>query len=403
MTSDGFTEEFLERFAPVDWKALMSGPPPAEDWILWPLVERGQSVSLYSRAKAGKSLVTLDLLSQAIAGTPALGRRRAEPIRVLYLDAENSPGDLRARLHALAVDADWMGNLVYLSFPPTGALDTPEGASNLEALVDLHQPDLVVLDTVSRFIAGPENDSDTWLRLYRLSLLPLKRRGVAVLRLDHAGKDEERGERGSSAKNGDVDASWALAYDERRQTRTLTRKLTRTGHGPERIVLDVQTGPLAHRMAEGPVLGADPVSQLVRKLDELDVPIEWGRDRAGTALRDNAHPFTNANLSEALKARREAARNLSDGALSELPLADRSPDRSESVRRPRTGGDVTAGEDLSEPSRTGDGQVPAAPAVRPPSPSKEGGQRTGRTGQVCTVCSEPSIYPIHPHCEEGQS
>ena len=68
-----------------------------------------------------------------------------------------------------------------------------------------------MLDTSSRMVQGKENDSDTFIQLYRCSLVPLKRRGITVLRLDHPGKDESRGQRGSSAKDGDVDTIWRLA------------------------------------------------------------------------------------------------------------------------------------------------------------------------------------------------
>jgi hypothetical protein len=69
---------------------------------------------------------------------------------------------------------------------------------------------LVVLDTTTRMVQGRENDSDTFLQLYRCSLVPLKSRGITVLRLDHPGKDESRGQRGSSAKDGDCDTIWRL-------------------------------------------------------------------------------------------------------------------------------------------------------------------------------------------------
>lgn len=293
------------RFAPLDWTDVLTGPPPAEDWVLWPLAERGQSVSLYSAPKVGKSLLMLDLLADACAGRPVLGRRPAPPLRVLYLDAENTRKDLRKRLHDLGAEPDALAGLVYLSFPPLAPLDTARGATELLELVDRHRPDLVVIDTVSRFIDGPENDADTWLNVYRLALAPLKARQVAVIRLDHAGKDADRGERGSSAKNGDVDASWQLTHDEGRQTRTLTRKLTRTGNGPERLVLNVETGPLRHTPASPLDVSADPVSHLVRKLDELGADPGIGFKLAGPLLRDNGHSgFRNDLLREALRIRK---------------------------------------------------------------------------------------------------
>src|SRR5699024_6188201 len=118
------------------------------------------------------------------------------------------------------------------------------GGGQLLDLVDQHAPDLVVIDTVSRFIDGPENDADTWLALYRNSLVALKARGVAVIRLDHTGKDEDRGARGSSAKSSDVDAECTLVHDKAKNERNQKRIRSRGSHGHERVVVSVERGPL---------------------------------------------------------------------------------------------------------------------------------------------------------------
>jgi hypothetical protein len=68
----------------------------------------------------------------------------------------------------------------------------------------------VVIDTVSRSVEGDENENDTWLKFYRATGLRLKQAGIALIRLDHSGKDATKGQRGGSAKSGDVDAIWQL-------------------------------------------------------------------------------------------------------------------------------------------------------------------------------------------------
>lgn len=402
-----------DRFAPLDWATVLDGPEPEEDWVLWPLAERGQSVSLYSAPKVGKSLLLLDMLARACAGRRVLGGQSADPVRVLYLDAENTRKDLRKRLGDMSADPAALEGLVYLSFPPLAPLDTARGAAELVELVDQHRPDLLVIDTVSRFIDGPENDADTWLNVYRLALAPLKARDVAVIRLDHTGKDAERGERGSSAKNGDVDASWQLTYDKARQTRTLTRKLTRTGNGPERLVLNVLAQPLRHEAASPLDVSADPVSHLVRKLDELGAP--WGpdegigRDRAGQLLRDNGHDgFTKANLTAAV-ARRKEPEYLPTSS-GQVPARTDLPTGSGQVW---AGQGISAGQDLPG----GHGQVvtdPPSQSCLPALPSIGGRERAGgRTDEVevppqarCESCKEPlpdaaraDGFTTHPTCE----
>jgi RecA-family ATPase len=68
----------------------------------------------------------------------------------------------------------------------------------------------VVIDTVSRSVQGDENENDTWLDFYRHTGLLMKQKQIAMIRLDHSGKDESKGQRGGSAKSGDVDAVWKM-------------------------------------------------------------------------------------------------------------------------------------------------------------------------------------------------
>lgn len=189
-----------------------------------------------------------------------------------------------------------------------------------------------MIDTASRFVAGKENDSDTWLALYRLVHAPLKAAGIACWRLDHFGKDLERGARGSSAKTQDVDHVWELTHhgsqaetDGATTTVTtqlrLTRTHTRTGIGPD--LLDVtrvgrKTGDLwlpgetAHRLtAPGMVtVRSQVVQSYVEALQTAGVPAGLGR----TALREWAErhhvslPRRTGELAEITRALKEAGR-----------------------------------------------------------------------------------------------
>src|SRR5690606_29027366 len=90
-------------------------------------------------------------------------------------------------------------------------LDTMAGAQELLAAAQVHECEVVVIDTVSRAVGGEENENDTWLSFYRNTGLAMKQAGIACLRLDHTGKDEDKGMRGGSAKYGDVDMVWKLS------------------------------------------------------------------------------------------------------------------------------------------------------------------------------------------------
>ena len=207
-----------DRFPRIDWKEAFATDFSDIDWLAGRFCERGQQIAIVGDGKVGKTLFVHNWIYCAITGRSFVGDVRRDPIKVLYFDKENSLRDIVTRMTALGARAEDLDMLDYRMFPRfTGALDASAVAAfELLEIVDKEQPDVVVLDTVSRFIAGKENDSDTWLELYRHLHAPLKQRQVAGVRLDHMGKDSERGSRGSSAKTQDVDAVWELSRTEER-------------------------------------------------------------------------------------------------------------------------------------------------------------------------------------------
>jgi hypothetical protein len=195
----------------LDWKALWEDTTEQE-WLVEPLLAKRRLVALYSAPKVGKSLLMLELAAGMACGRPVLGNSAQDPIRVLYVDFENDPkDDIRTRLDAMGYDWVDLGDLCYLSFPTLAKLDTKQGADELLAAIAEYACEVVVIDTVSRSVAGDENENDTWLNFYRHTGLRLKQAEVAMIRLDHSGKDESKGQRGGSAKSGDVDAVWRLS------------------------------------------------------------------------------------------------------------------------------------------------------------------------------------------------
>ena len=200
-----------ERLPILDWQALWADTTE-EEWIVEPLLAKRRLVALYSAPKVGKSLLMLELAAGIASGRPVLGNSATQPLAVLYVDFENDPrGDIRTRLEAMGYGPSDLERLCYLSFPTLAKLDTRQGADELMAAIEEYGCQVVVIDTVSRSVQGDENENDTWLNFYRHTGLRLKQAGIAMIRLDHSGKDESKGQRGGSAKSGDVDAVWRLS------------------------------------------------------------------------------------------------------------------------------------------------------------------------------------------------
>ncbi|MFE6287683.1 AAA family ATPase [Streptomyces sp. NPDC057877] len=311
-TADDMPEQpkaggLTERFPSVDWDNAWSQDFSRIDWLPGKLMERGQQVALVGAGKVGKSIAVLDWCWHCVTGRRFLGDDEREPLRVLYFDRENNLRDVITRLKAFGAKPDELRDrFVYKLFPRfTGGLDDSQTAeAELMALVDEAKPDIVILDTVSRFIGGKENDADTWLSLYRRVHAPLKDMDIAGVRLDHFGKDYDRGSRGSSAKTQDVDHVWEMklvsehvARDDAYGLEThateikLARTHTRTGLGQDSVMITRRgvkqpdgiwtEGGTRHLLSDpGALADAEKtVNHFVAQLSALGAPTGYGRDK----------------------------------------------------------------------------------------------------------------------------
>jgi hypothetical protein len=212
----GTWEEYVKNPHPdlpglLDWYELFNGPPFSQEWLAYPIVPKGRLVSFFGPGKIGKSLFMLELAASVATGRDFLGNPTTKA-RVLYVDRENDPrSEVRDRLAKMGFVAEELeDNLFFLSYPTIGDLDTKSGATTLINWVVNHNIDFVIVDTISRFIAGKENDNDTYFDLYKLTELELKKRGVTFLRIDHTGLETDGRARGASAKEQDVDITWSM-------------------------------------------------------------------------------------------------------------------------------------------------------------------------------------------------
>lgn len=276
-----------ENLPVLDWHALWADNEE-DEWIIEPLLPARRLVALYSPPKVGKSLLTLEVAAAISCGREVLGVMPERPWRVLYVDFENDPkGDIRPRLQAMGYGPGDLGNLRYLSFPTLAALDTEPGSLQLMAAAARHEAELVVIDTLSRSVAGEENDNDTWLKFYRHTGLKLKQAKVACLRLDHSGKDVEKGQRGGSAKSGDVDLVWRMqrVADD---VYSLTCEANRLPVSDKVLTFERKPLPHLHSSIQGTGRTSEfdaKVNAVVELMNDADLPSDAGRYKAKEVVK----------------------------------------------------------------------------------------------------------------------
>lgn len=202
----------VQKFEPVGVRDFLALDIPPRDMLLAPILPERSLAMLYAPRGIGKSWLGLSIGVAVASGDMFLRWNAPRPRRVLVCDGEMPLADLQSRLRSILTGFG-------TEIPNDGfrilAADQTEGGINLgsvqgqQALEQhLEGVDLLILDNLSTLLAnGSEGSSDSWLPLQNW-LLRLRRKGVAVLIIHHAGVNGRQ--RGTSRREDALDTVIAL-------------------------------------------------------------------------------------------------------------------------------------------------------------------------------------------------
>jgi len=286
----------------VQWEEFWRADDPGPQWIAEPLIAAGRGHLFHAKHKVGKSLLALDLAATVATGRAILrGANPAGPRHVLYVDWEMTPADLRDRLESFGYGPETdLSHLHYCFHPHSDPLDTARGGQRLVAWAEACCAELVVLDPFQRVVQGDENDADTIRAFYRHTGQPLKARGIAMVRLDHDGKDSAKGSRGSSAKGDDVDIIWAVKPSLDGLELESTARMPWV---PKRVALSRDENG-RHTLEHRPEAYSAGTEEIAARLEALDVPYGATIAEAMEVLKDNGGGKRKAVVGDALRWRR---------------------------------------------------------------------------------------------------
>lgn len=270
----------------VDWTTFWATDHNEADWIAEPVIAAKRSHAIFAPGGTGKSLLSLYIAAALATGRDPFHNTPVAPLDVLYLDYEMTADDLAERLEQMGYGAATdLSAFHYALLPSIPPLDVRAGGEAVARLAEMVGARLVVIDTFGRAVQGEENDSDTVRAYYNWTGIELKKRDIAVVRVDHAGKDTTKGQRGSSGKNDDVDVVWQMARKDG-NTYTLTAKKRRMGWIPETVNIELhEAGDLSFQLVDDDTLPTG-TKDCAAALDELGVPADASNRKAGQALRD---------------------------------------------------------------------------------------------------------------------
>jgi hypothetical protein len=228
---------------------------------------------LGGRPKVGKSWLALQLVQAVSTGGMFLGQT-VERGRCLYLALEDPPWRLAERMRAQG----WTDTTAEVDFRTVGGLG-PGHADDLPGLIRGGLYKLVVVDTLSRALAGDQNDGQAMTA----ALSPLQEAAhaarAAVVMVDHHNKigaatsgagDGEGLEpdvivnlAGAISKGGIADSIWGLYRNKGKRGATLVV----TGRDIEEQSLPLQQDPVTHVWQ--PLTDAGEVKQLSPARQEI--------------------------------------------------------------------------------------------------------------------------------------
>ena len=299
----------------VDLYELLNSPPYEETWIASHLVPKGRMVALVGPAKSGKSLLALHCAAAIASGRPFLGKPTIQST-VLYIDQENIPTrDVGPRLIKMGYEWEELEqHLIYSSYGDYSDFNTPKGANQLMNVIRKHEVQVVIIDTISRTVYGKENDNDTWNELHKHLERHLKNEGISLLRLDHTGKDTDKGPRGGSAKLGDVD---------------MTLIITPIVDNSQRLFLENSRMEVSWKKAELNIIEAPVLNYTLREIHKE--PKEDRIQRLVTLLDAN-----NIEVNLTVEETRQELQALGEGAATDVVAAVTKQRKSKRAKQSRT-------------------------------------------------------------------
>lgn len=198
----------------LDMGEFLSMSIPERGLLLSPVLPVQGIGILYAPRGIGKTFVALSVAVAVASGGAVFDWRAPTPKRTLYVDGEMPATAMQSRLAALiggmAVPPHALKNLTLITPDlqpcPMPDLSTMSGQMALEPY--LKGVDMVVLDNIATLCrTGKENESQSW-QVMQSWLLDLRRRGITVLLIHHAGKSGDQ--RGTSAREDIMDTVISL-------------------------------------------------------------------------------------------------------------------------------------------------------------------------------------------------
>ena len=210
--------------------AFLHLPLTKAPFVLAGWLPKQGKMEIYGAPKSGKSFLAVQMARCLGIGEPFLGIPTVVS-RVLYLQFELGEQVLQGRLKSTG--HTYSG--VYVGTDFALKLDTKGGQEQFQRALEAIKPQVLITDPLYKILTGDENESCDVRVVLDLLDRAIEAYGCSVVIIHHAGKDLERGGRGSSILEDWVDSCIEMKRTSKQgeplQSR-LTPKLLRHAETP---------------------------------------------------------------------------------------------------------------------------------------------------------------------------
>lgn len=145
----------------VDIDDLLGEDEPDYDWLVPGLLERADRLIVTAGEGAGKSTLLRQIAFRVACGQDPFTGAEIAPVRVTYIDIENSRSQVRRQVRYLRLipEADYRPGHLRFEFRPNGLdLLDPVDVAWLDQVVHVNQPDLLVIGPLYKMASGDPRD-----------------------------------------------------------------------------------------------------------------------------------------------------------------------------------------------------------------------------------------------------
>ena len=186
-------------------KDLLKRDIPKPEYIIAPWLCVGESALVSARAGVGKTFFGMEIAKAiTLTGSAFAGRWEAPRLRrVVYLDGEMGDAAMKNRGTVLNLDTEFFFYVDALNQEGTQGINlaTPLSQAAVMNLLKHHEADVLIIDNLNTLYKTIEKpNSAEYMDALNPFILKLRKEKIAVVIIDHEGKSNAGGPRGTSAK-----------------------------------------------------------------------------------------------------------------------------------------------------------------------------------------------------------